>query len=117
MAAAALACAACAAPSPPAPSAPRSDDAKALFRFHVDFWANLNQVLLHEALVPRPGWEGPKSLKNRHVVQADTLPGPDAAQWYEALAHYDAHFTTNNLFDHFVGAMPALVAVAPSQTP
>ena len=88
-----------------------------LFRFHVDFWANLNQVLLHESLVPRPGFEGPKSLKARHVVTADTLAPPDAARWNDALAYYDAHFTTHNLFDHFIAAMPAFLRVAASDTP
>ena len=117
MMAAAVACAGCAAPAPSAPAAPKSNDAAPLFRFHVDFWPNLNEVLLHEALVPRPGWEGPKSLANRHVVQADTLTSSEATQWREALAHYDAHFTTNNLFDHFVNAMPALVGVGPSAIP
>jgi hypothetical protein len=88
-----------------------------LFRFHVDLWANLNQVLLHESLVPRSGWDGPKSLRNRHVVPTDTLAPSEAAPWHDALAYYDAHFTTHNLFDHFIGAMPALLAVGPSQTP
>ena len=50
--------AACATPSPVA-AAPPSIEAASLFRFHVDFWANLNQVLLHESLVPRSGFEGP----------------------------------------------------------
>ncbi|WP_394834371.1 hypothetical protein LVJ94_48515 [Pendulispora rubella] len=103
--------------SPNSRAAPPSSEAAPLFRFHVDFWANLNQVLLHEALVPRPLWEGPKSLKNRHVVQTDTLGPSDAAQWHEAIAYYDSHFTTHNLFDHFVGAMPALLAVSSSQNP
>jgi hypothetical protein len=110
--------AACAAPSPPpAPVPPAPHEAAPLFRFHVDFWANLNQVLLHESLLPRPGWEGPKSLKNQHVVQTDALSPSELAPWREALAYYDAQFSTHNLFDHFVGAMPTLFAVAPSQTP
>jgi hypothetical protein len=111
--AAVVVCAGCGAPPPaasasaPALSVPSSSEAPPLFRFHVDFWANLNQVLLHEALLPRPRWEGPKSLKNRHVVEAGTLEPPEAALWRDALGYYDAHFTTNNLFDH----------VGPSETP
>jgi hypothetical protein len=109
----ALACAACA--SPPALPPPKANEE--LFRFHVDFWANLNQVLLHESLVPRPGFEGPKSLKNRHVVAADSLSPSEGAQWREALAYYDARFTTRNLFDQFVASLPALLAVDASQAP
>jgi hypothetical protein len=113
-----IACAACGAPSAPPPkSTPHPDDAASLLRFHVDFWANLNQVLLHEALVPRPGWDGPKSLKGRHVVQSEMLAPPDAAQWQASLAYYDAHFTTRNLFDHFIASMPALLGVSDAQTP
>lgn len=110
--------AACASPpAPPPPSAPKPAEPAKLFVFHVDFWANLNQVLLHESLVPRPGFEGPKSLKNRHLVQAETLGPADSAQWREALAYYDAHFSTRNLFDRFIGSMPALLAIGSSQTP
>jgi hypothetical protein len=116
----ALFAAACAAPSAPAPTAPKAPTAheKApLFRFHAGFWSNLNEVLLHESLVPRPGFEGPKSLKGRHVVSTDGLAPPEAAQWREALAYYETRFTTRNLFDHFIGVMPVLFAVGPSQTP
>ena len=112
----AFTCAACGAPST-AKSTARADDAPPLFRFHVDFWANLNQVLLHEALVPRPGWDGPKSLKGRHVVQADLLAPPEAAQWQASLGYYDAHFTTRNLFDHFIASMPLLLDLSESQAP
>jgi hypothetical protein len=110
--------AACAPRSPsPASKAPHTNEAPPLFRFHVDFWANLNQVLLHEALLPRPRWEGPKSLQNRHVAPLGALDPSEAAEWQKALAYYDAHFTTQNLFDHFVGAGPALLAVGASETP
>jgi hypothetical protein len=117
----ALAGAGCSGSSGPAARAPestsRSDDAAPLFRFHVDFWANLNQVLLHEALVPRERREGPKSLKGRHVVGVETLTPAETAVWQASLAHYDASFTTPNLFDHFIASMPALLAVGESQTP
>lgn len=121
-AAAALALAACAphAAPPPAPSgapAAKADDATALFRFHVDFWANLNEVLLHEALLPRSRWEGPKSLKGHHLVSIDALAPAEADAWREALAYYDEHFTTNNLFDRFIDAMPALLAVDAAKAP
>jgi hypothetical protein len=119
LAAAALAFNGCAAPTAPprSASASASNATAPLFRFHVDFWANLNQVLLHESLVPRTGFEGPKSLKNRHVVSAETLAPSEAAQWREALAYYDGHFTTRNLFDRFIHVMPALLTVGPTQPP
>jgi hypothetical protein len=110
----------CAAPPPPAHAAQAAQtptEVAPLFRFHVDFWASLNQVLLHEALLPRPGYAGPKSLKGHHVVEADTLAPAEAASWREAVAYYDGHFSTRNLFDHFVGAMPAFLGVASAQPP
>ena len=113
---AALALAGCARPSPPARAGRAPTEAAPLFRFRVDFWANLNEVLLHESLLPRPGFEGPKSLKNRHVVHADILAPAEAASWRAALAYYDGHFSTRNLFDQFIGAMPSFVGVDASQT-
>jgi hypothetical protein len=105
-------------PQPPqAPQAPQAPPAPALFRFHVDFWANLDEVLLHEALVPRPGFDGPKSLKQRHVVMAETLSPPEAARWRDALAYYDTHFTTHNLFDRFIGVMPVFLGADASTPP
>lgn len=112
-----MGCAACATPSRPAPSAATSSEAAPLFRFHVDFWPNLNQVMLHEALVPRPGFAGPKSLRNRHVVTAETLAPAEAEQWHKALGYYDSHFDSDNLFDHFTEAMPALHGLGPTQVP
>jgi len=105
--------------APPRASSPSREPPAAPFRFHVDFWANLNQVLLHEALVPRPGFAGPKSLGGQHVVRADALSAEETARWQASLAYYDAHFTTRNLFDHFIESMPALLGVGPwpSQRP
>jgi hypothetical protein len=56
-------------------------------------------------------------LKGRHVAPAETLAPAEAAPWQEALGYYDKHFTTNNLFDHFIGSMPTLFATEASQTP
>jgi len=53
--AAAISAASCASQPPQRPQSPQTPQAPAapaLFRFHVDFWANLDEVLLHEALVP-----------------------------------------------------------------
>lgn len=107
----------CAPGASPARSPAAPQDAPPRFRFHVDFWANLNEVLLHEALLPRPRWEGPKSLKGEHVAPADAVPSVDAADWKKALAYYDGRFTTNNLIDQFTPSMPALLGIGPSQVP
>lgn len=115
---------ACATSRPPAtssssavPTSAKSKDTTRLFHFHVDFWANLNQVLLHEALVPRPGFDGPKSLKNQHVVQLDTLAPDEAARFREGFAYYDGHFTTRNLFDGFIDTLPTFFAAGSAPTP
>lgn len=51
------------------------------------------------------------------MVQAESLAPEEAAKWREAVAYYDAHFTTGNLFDRFIESMPALLAVGPSRPP
>jgi hypothetical protein len=109
----------CASRPSPASSAPptAAKEPAPLFQFHVDFWANLNQVLLHEALLPRPGWEGPKSLRGQHVAPADAVPAAEAGDWKKALAYYDGHFTSQNLLDRFTPSMPVLLGIGPSQTP
>ncbi len=94
-----LALAACATrKATPAHASPTST-ARELFHFHVDFWANLNQVLLHEALLPRPGYEGPKSLAHHSVAPVASLGADEAAHWRDAIAYYDAHFSTQNTFE------------------
>jgi hypothetical protein len=107
----------CAPGSAPGRFAPAPKEAAPRFRFHVDFWANLNQVLLHEALLPRPRWEGPKSLEGKHVAPADAVPSAEAADWKKALAYYDGRFTTKNLIDQFAPSMPALLGIGSSQAP
>jgi hypothetical protein len=90
----------CAAPREATPpQGPPAAPARELFRFHVDFWANLNEVLLHEALLPRPGYEGPKSLAHHSVAPVASLGVDGAAQWRDAIAYYDAYFSTQNTFE------------------
>ncbi|HSR95425.1 MAG TPA: hypothetical protein VLM79_00085, partial [Kofleriaceae bacterium] len=51
-----LACSSRAAPIEAVGERP-TDGPRELFQFHVDFWANLHQVLFHEALLPKRGFE------------------------------------------------------------
>jgi hypothetical protein len=98
----ALALAGCAAHDAATPSAPRSVSVEAtreLFRFEVHFWPNLNETLLHESLLPKPGYEGPKSLAHQSVAPAAALDGDEKTRWQSALAYYDAHFSTHNTFE------------------
>ncbi len=70
-----------------------------LFRFHVDFWANLHEVLFHESLVPKPGFEGPKSLAHHSVAPVEWLDPAARSQWQLAVAYYESRFSTHNLFE------------------
>src|SRR5689334_3635402 len=84
--------------SPRTPSA-----ASDIFRFHVGLWANLHQVLVHESLLPKPGFEGPKSLAHESVAKIADLAPSELAPWRDALGYYDKRFTTHNTFtDEFM---------------
>jgi hypothetical protein len=82
------------------PSArPAADVTRELFRFQIDFWPNLNEALLHESLLPKQGFEGPKSLAHQSVAPAAALDGDEKTQWQSAIAYYDAHFSTHDTFE------------------
>ncbi len=92
-------------PPPPAIITPE------IFRFRIGFWANLHQVLIHESLLPKPGFEGPKSLAHHSVAPMANLAAPDTAPWREALAYYGRRFTTRNTFtDEFMDAVRGFTA-------
>jgi hypothetical protein len=95
----ALGLAACAPHETPPHEGPRADYARELFRFHVDFWPNLNQTLLHESLLPKPGFEGPKSLAHTSVAPAADLANGEKSPWQDAIAYYFAHFSTHDVFE------------------
>jgi hypothetical protein len=80
------------------PLAPSRAPARELFRFHVDLWANLHQVLFHESLLPKPGFEGPKSLAHESVAPASALGPDEAAAWQQAVAYYGASFSARDTF-------------------
>lgn len=91
-----------------------------LFRFHVDVWANLHQTLYHEALLPRPGFEGPKSLARQSVAPSEGLPDDERTAWRAAVGYYDAHFSTKTTFSpefetatRFVSASASVPSLAP----
>ena len=82
-----------------------------IFRFHVGVWANLHQVLVHESLLPKPGFDGPKSLAHHSVAPISELSPSEVGAWRDALAYYDSRFTTRNTFtDEFMGAVRDLTA-------
>jgi hypothetical protein len=87
-----------AASRPAASEAPSREASGELFRFHVDFWANLHQTLYHEALLPRPGFQGPKSLARQSVAPGEALTDDERAAWRDAVGYYDAHFSTETTF-------------------
>jgi hypothetical protein len=98
-------------PRPPAPAPIAA--APEIFRFHVGLWANLHQVLIHESLLPKPGFEGPKSLAHRSVAPITELSSSEVGPWRDALAYYDRRFTTRNTFtDEFIDAVRGLTASA-----
>ncbi len=100
-------CAANPAVPPEAPSAPAPE----LFHFHADLWANLHQVLFHEAVLPRPGFDGPKSLAHRSVAVMADFSAEEAAAWHDALRYYDAHFSVRDSFsDPLIAATRGLTA-------
>lgn len=70
-----------------------------MFQFHVDLWSNLHQVLFHESLLPKPGFAGPKSLAHHSVAPIDALDAAARSQWQPAIAYYDSHFSTHNVFE------------------
>lgn len=82
-----------------------------IFRFHVGLWANLHQVLVHEALSPRAGFDGPKSNRGKRMVELGALGPEESAAFRGALDVYGARFTTRNTFtDEHVAAVLALTA-------
>jgi hypothetical protein len=103
-------------PAPPsiAPAAPQ------LFDFRADLWPNLHQLLFHEALLPREGFAGPKSLAHRSFAPMDALSPDEGAAWRAAVGYYGAHFTTHSMFtDEFMAATRGLTAAgsAPALPP
>jgi hypothetical protein len=82
----------------PARTTPERGASSELFRFHVDVWANLHQTLYHEALLPRTGFAGPKSLARQSVAPTDALPDDERDAWRAAVRYYDAHFSTETTF-------------------
>lgn len=105
----------CAGHAPPKPAT--APPTQAIFRFHVGLWANLHQVLVHEALLSRPGFDGPKSNRGKSVALRGALSAPERSAFDGALHVYDARFTTRNTFtDEHVAAVLALTAAgdAPS---
>jgi hypothetical protein len=88
-----------AAKAPNAPSAPSTPaGASEYFRFRVGFWANLHQALIHEALLPRSGFDGPKSLAHVSAVPPSEIAPSELPAWHDALAFYDHDYTTRNTF-------------------
>ena len=105
----------CAAHVPPKPAT--ATPTQTIFRFHVGMWANLHQVLVHEALSPRPGFDGPKSNRGKKMADLAALDPEERESFRRALLAYDARFTTRNTFtDEHVAAVLALTAAgdAPS---
>jgi hypothetical protein len=84
--------------TPTARAATSDAGAAETFRFRVGVWANLHQALIHEALLPRTGFDGPKSLAHRSVVPAGAIAPSELAPWRDALSLYDRDFTTRNTF-------------------
>ncbi|GAC1574838.1 MAG: hypothetical protein NVS3B20_24820 [Polyangiales bacterium] len=77
-----------------------------IFRFHIGLWANLHQTLIHESLLPKPGFEGPKSLAHHSVAPIAELSSSEAGPFRDALDYYDRRFTTRNTFtDEFMDAV------------
>ncbi|HEY2510441.1 MAG TPA: hypothetical protein VGI39_06285 [Polyangiaceae bacterium] len=93
-----LALVGCTAPVPPH-ALPVAPPPRELFAFHVDFWPNLSESLFHESLLPRPGFQGPKSLAQKDVAAASALEGDERTAWQRALSYYDGHFSTRTTFE------------------
>lgn len=92
---------------PPAQITPTPE----IFRFHIGLWANLHQVLIHESLLPKAGFDGPKSLAHHSVAAITKLSPSEVAPWHDALVYYDGRFTTRNTFtDEFMEAVRGLTA-------
>ena len=69
-----------------------SSIATPLFDFHNNFWVNLHQILLHEALL-RAG-KPDRRLQSRTPLSAPHMSRREEAQWGAAVSFYAAHFGT-----------------------
>jgi len=70
-----------------------------LFQFHSDFWVNLHQVLLHEALLRAA--KADRRLQSTDLLSATQMSKRDEADWNAAIDFYAAHFETGReVFDH-----------------
>jgi hypothetical protein len=82
-----------------------------IFRFRVGFWPNFHQALIHEALLPRPGFDGPKSLAHKSVTPESALAPSELPAWRNAIAFYDHDYTARNLYtDEHMTAWRAIAA-------
>jgi hypothetical protein len=69
-----------------------------LFDFHSNFWVNLHQVLLHEALL-RAG-SPDRRLQSSTALSAPNMDKQDEANWSAAVSFYAAHFANRQqVFD------------------
>lgn len=106
-----IVCVSCGAPRPSVPETSTPE----LFRFQVDFWPNLHQVLFHEALLPRPGYFGPKSLAHQSSAPEAELSAEQVAPWRAAVGYYDARFRSDSMFTpEFEAATRLLAAQGPA---
>lgn len=77
---------------------PASTRTAPLFDFHSNFWVNLHQVLLHEALL-RAG-KPDRRLQSSTPLSAPDMDKRDEANWSAAVNFYAAHFgTRQQVFD------------------
>lgn len=77
---------------------PESHRTVPLFDFHSNFWINLHQVLLHEALLQ--GGKPYRGLQSSAPLSDSRLSQSDKAEWSAAVSFYSTHFATRQeLFD------------------
>jgi hypothetical protein len=80
-------------PNAQARQAQRASATRALFEFHSNFWVNLHQTLLEEALL-RAG-KPDRRLQSATPLAASQMSGPEVSSWNAAVTFYETQFGTS----------------------